>query len=360
MTGRAGVERRGAVVRQALRNPDLRRVLAAFPAVQRRRVGDVGRPARVGLRRWGHPWLGRDRAGPAGPRRPPGRALRGPPRTAVSRARLGAGYATQSLGYLAVGLALVAEAPVAVVGLAAAVASVTVTLTRPTHNALLPEISRTTGDLTAGNAASGSLEALATFLGPLASGLLLAAWGAGGVLLTMAGCSALCVLLVARLATGHPAGRYDGPRPLASARPADRPEGPSRAVDVAAHRGRVRPRRHDGHPPGGAGPGRARHVERRTRILNSALGVGGIAGAALTFTLIGRARLAGPLVLGALVAGLAFAAAGQAGTPAVALSSSPSAAPASSTTTSRPEPSSSGSCPTTCCTRCSASKRPSS
>ena len=58
-------------------------------------------------------------------------------------------------------------------------------MTRPVHNALLPEISHTTADLTAGNAASGSLEALATFLGPLASGLLLAAWGAGGVLLAM-------------------------------------------------------------------------------------------------------------------------------------------------------------------------------
>ena len=61
-------------------------------------------------------------------------------------------------------------------GITVAASSITVTLTRPIHNALLPEISRTTGDLTAGNAASGLLEALATFVGPLVSGLLLAVW----------------------------------------------------------------------------------------------------------------------------------------------------------------------------------------
>jgi CRP-like cAMP-binding protein len=54
-------------------------------------------------------------------------------------------------------------------------------------------------------------------------------------------------------------------------------------------------------------------------LLNSAIGVGGLIGAALTFTLIGRARLAGPLVLGAVGAGAAFALAGQAHTPLVAM-----------------------------------------
>ena len=77
------------------------------------------------------------------------------------------------------GVALLLDAPVAVVGAAAAAASLAVTLTRPTHHALLPRISRTTGDLTVGNAASGSLEAVATFVGPLASGLLLAVAGPG-------------------------------------------------------------------------------------------------------------------------------------------------------------------------------------
>ena len=85
-------------------------------------------------------------------------------------------------GYLAVGISLLLDAPTVVVGGAAAAVSVAVTLTRPTHHALLPRISLTTGDLTVGNAASGTLEAVATFVGPLASGLLLAVVGSGGVL----------------------------------------------------------------------------------------------------------------------------------------------------------------------------------
>lgn len=75
------------------------------------------------------------------------------------------------------------------VAVLAALASVAVSLTRPAHNALLPQVSLTTGDLTAGNALSGSLEAAATFVGPLLSGLLIALWGAGGVLVVMGGAS---------------------------------------------------------------------------------------------------------------------------------------------------------------------------
>jgi hypothetical protein len=53
-------------------------------------------------------------------------------------------------------------------------------------------------------------------------------------------------------------------------------------------------------------------------ILNSAIGVGGILGAALTVLLIGRQRLALPLVAGAVCAGGAFALAGAATAPLVA------------------------------------------
>jgi MFS family permease len=231
------------------------------------------------------------------------------------------GYAAQTLGFLLVGVALVSDAPVAVVGVTAALSAVTVSMTRPVHNALLPEISRTTADLTAGNAASGSLEALATFLGPLASGLLLAVWGAGGVLLAMSVCSAVGAGLTARLVTA-------APRRAAVRRAADgRAEGSLRTVLrnpaarlmsllIAAEYALVGMMdillvvlALDVLGMSDAGPG----------VLNSAIGVGGIAGAALTFTLIGRPRLAGPLVLGALCAGVAFALAGQAGTPVVAL-----------------------------------------
>src|SRR5687767_1633243 len=45
-------------------------------------------------------------------------------------------------------------------------------------------------------------------------------------------------------------------------------------------------------------------------ILNSAIGLGGLLGAAFTFMLVGRQRLGLALVLGGLVAGLPFALAG--------------------------------------------------
>jgi MFS family permease len=320
MSGRVGVEGRGAVVRQALGNPALRRVLAAYL------LFNVAEWATwIGLLVWGFGVGGvRGSSEIALVQLVPGALLAAPTAALLARLPRGRalflGYTAQTLGFLMVGLALVTDAPVAVVGATAALSAVTVSLTRPVHNALLPEISRTTADLTAGNAASGSLEALATFLGPLASGLLLAVWGAGGVLLAMSVCSAVGAALTARLVTA-------APRRAAVRRTADGPEGSLRTVLrnpaarlmsllIAAEYALVGMMdillvvlALDVLGMSDAGPG----------VLNSAIGVGGIAGAALTFTLIGRPRLAGPLVLGALCAGLAFALAGQAGTPVVAL-----------------------------------------
>ena len=320
MSGRVGVEGRGAVVRQALGNPALRRVLAAYL------LFNVAEWATwIGLLVWGYGVGGvRGSSEIALAQLIPGALLAAPTAALLGRLPRGRGlflgYAGQTLGFLAVGVALVTDAPVAVVGVAAALSAVTVSMTRPVHNALLPEISRTTADLTAGNAASGSLEALATFLGPLASGLLLAVWGAGGVLLAMSVCSAIGAALTARLATA-------APRRAVRRVGTDRAEGSLRTVLknpaarlmsflIAAEYALVGMMdillvvlALDVLGMSDAGPG----------VLNSAIGVGGIAGAALTFTLIGRPRLAGALVLGALCAGLAFALAGQAGTPVVAL-----------------------------------------
>ena len=321
MGGRVGVEGRGAVVRQALGNPELRRVLAAYL------LFNVAEWATwIGLLVWGYGVGGvRGSSEIALAQLIPGALLAAPTAALLGRLPRGRGlflgYAAQTLGFCAVGVALVTDAPVAVVGVAAALSAVTVSMTRPVHNALLPEISRTTADLTAGNAASGSLEALATFLGPLASGLLLAVWGAGGVLLAMSVCSAVGATLTARLVTAAPrraavrraaAGRAEGSLRTVLRNPAAR----LMSLLIAAEYALVGMMdillvvlALDVLGMSDAGPG----------ILNSAIGVGGIAGAALTFTLIGRPRLAGPLVLGALCAGLAFALAGQAGTPVVAL-----------------------------------------
>ena len=321
MTGRVGVEGRGAVVRHALRNPDLRRVLAAYL------LFNVAEWATwIGLLVWGYGVGGvRGSAEIALVQLVPSALLAAPAAALLGRLphgrALALGYAAQTIGFLALGAALVTDAPVAVVGITAAASAITVTLTRPTHNALLPEISRTTDDLSAGNAVSGSLEALATFLGPLASGLVLAVWGVGGVLLVMSGCSAVGVLLTASLVTAAPRravvrrasdGRADGALRTVLRNPAAR----LMSLLIAAEYALVGMMdillvvlALDVLGMSNAGPG----------ILNSAIGVGGITGAALTFTLIGRPKLAGPLLLAALCLGLAFALAGQSGAPLVAL-----------------------------------------
>lgn len=321
MSRRVGVEGRGAVVRQALGNPKLRRVLAAYLLFN---VAEWA--AWIGLLVWGYR-VGGVRGSseialvqliPCALFAAPAASLLG--RLPRGRA-LALGYAAQTVGYLGVGLALVADAPRIVVGLTAAASAITVTLTRPTHNALLPEISRTTGDLTAGNAASGSLEAIATFLGPLASGLILAVWGPGGVLLVMSGCSAVGVLLTARLVTAAPRSRVvrrtaDGRATGALGVVLRNPDARLMSLLIVAEYALVGMMdillvvlALDVLGMSDAGPG----------ILNSAIGVGGIAGAALTFILIGRHRLAGALVLGAMCAGVAFALAGQAEAPVVAM-----------------------------------------
>lgn len=321
MSGRLGVEGRGAVVRQALRNSDLRRVLAAYL------LFNVAEWATwIALLVWGYSVGGvRGSAGIALVQLVPSALLATPAAALLGRLprgrALAVAYAAETVGFLALGVALVADAPVAVVGLAAAGSAITVTLARPLHNALLPEISRTTGDLTAGNAASGSLEAVATFVGPLVSGLVLTVWGAGGVLLTMSGCSAVSVLLTARLVTAAPrravVGRAaDGPAHGALRTVLRNPAARLMSLMIAAEYTLVGMMdillvalALDVLDMSESGPG----------VLNSAIGVGGIAGAALTFTLIGRPRLARSLVGGALCAGLAFALAGQSGAPLVAM-----------------------------------------
>src|SRR3954453_21132652 len=95
------------------------------------------------------------------------------------------GYLVQAVTYLATGAALVAEAPYAVVAVLAAAAATAVTLTRPVHYSLLPGLADTTGELTAGNTASGSVEATAAGLGPLVCAALIGPWGTGGVLLVL-------------------------------------------------------------------------------------------------------------------------------------------------------------------------------
>lgn len=244
------------------------------------------------------------------------------PLIAVALARLpggralALGYGAQATTFLACGVALATGAAYPVVVLLATLASVSVTMTRPAHFAVVPDVCDTTAELTTGNAASGWVEAAAMFAGPLLSGLLIVPLGAGGVVVVMGAASVVALLLVVRLR-------------------ASRRLSPGR-VGV-----RERMRQVGGDPVAGvlsllvvgeyvlvgmldillvllaidvlamaeSGPG----------LLNAMLGVGGMVGAVLTVVLVGRQRLVPALILGGLTTGGAIAVAGLSTTPVVAM-----------------------------------------
>jgi MFS family permease len=122
----------------------------------------------------------------------------------VPRGRaLALGYAVQATFFGACGVALAVGAHAAVVVVLAALAAVAVSSTRPVHNAVLPEVARTPAELTAANASTASVEALAILLGPLASSGLILLWGPGGVLVVMGAGCAVAALLGAGVNSRH-------------------------------------------------------------------------------------------------------------------------------------------------------------
>jgi MFS family permease len=234
----------------------------------------------------------------------------------LPRARaLTLGYAIQALAMGAIGLALAVHAPSALVVVLAAVGAVALTLTRPVHHAMLPEISDTTAELTAGNSLSGWAEAAGVFLGPLVSGGLILAGGPSGVVLAMAAASALGAWMTLRMTTYASVPRA----PM----PDEKREHVLRTVvrDPAARllSGLVFALNtlvgladillvvlaFDLLHMSAAGPG----------LLSSAVGLGQIVGAGATVVLVGRGRLAAAVVLAAVVAGVTFAVSGLVSAP---------------------------------------------
>ena len=176
-------------------------------------------------------------------------------------------------------------------------------MTRPVHHTLLPEVSATTGELTAANAASGWVEAAAVFLGPLASGMIAVWWHPGGVLVVMATASSVALLCTIGLGPGVPrvVVLAEDARALAALRAVVRHPA-ARLISglVAAEYAMlgmldilVVVLALDLLDMSTAGPG----------LLNSALGVGGLLGAGLAIMLIGAERLSPALVVGALATG---------------------------------------------------------
>ena len=228
------------------------------------------------------------------------------------------GYAAQAVTTAAAGAAVLLEAPFALVCVLAAASTVAICLTRPVHNTLLPEISDTTSELTAGNAGSGSAEAAGILIGPLISGLLTAWWAPGGVLVVMGVGSALSWWCAAGLGAGIPRVGHAAEDGASSSLQAVLRDPAARLLSglVAAEYVLLGMLdillvvlALDLLDMSDAGPG----------LLNSAIGVGGVVGALFTVVLIGARRLAPAVLGGAVAAGLSVALTGLATSAAVAV-----------------------------------------
>ena len=294
----------------ALRNRRLRRVLGAFL------VFNVAWWANwIAVLVWAYDLGGvRGASGIALAQLIPAAALASPAATLFGRwpraVALTRGYVVQAVIYAGLGTALAVDAPTVVIAVAAVLGSVAITLTRPVHNSLLPEISETTADLTVGNAASGTLEAAGIVLGPLVCAVTIAAWGSGGVVLLMGAATAVAAAATARVSTTTEVVDVSA----AVARPSSRlgvvlhdPAARALSAMVAAESTLIGMidilvvvLALDLLDMSQSGPG----------LLNAAIGLGGLVGAAFTFMLVGRQRLGLALVLAGAVAGLPFALAG--------------------------------------------------
>lgn len=110
-----------------------------------------------------------------------------------------AGYLAQGVTLGATAVALVGGWPPVATIAVATVAAMTFTVTRPIMAVMLPSITHSPGDLTAANAVSGLVENIAKFIGPLASGVILAGADPGTVFAVFGVMSIGSALLAARL-----------------------------------------------------------------------------------------------------------------------------------------------------------------
>jgi predicted MFS family arabinose efflux permease len=108
------------------------------------------------------------------------------------------GYLAQSIAYGAVGMAMLNGAHVAVVIALAAVAATVITVTRPAHGSLVPELATRPDEVTAANVVTSTAEGMGVLAGPALAGLILLRGEPGHVFLAMSG----FVLVAATLVLG--------------------------------------------------------------------------------------------------------------------------------------------------------------
>jgi hypothetical protein len=207
------------------------------------------------------------------------------------------GYAAQAVTLGATAAALLGGAAPILVYALAALGATAVTVTRPTQAALVPALARTPDELTAANVVAGWIESLSLLVAPALTGVLLAVSSPGVVFAVMAGCVAASALFVAPLRGPAPMGSASGAfvETIAGLAAAWKDRNARTVVGVVAAQyvaigaldvlfvvlalGVLQ--------IGASGAG----------YLNAAFGAGGVAGIAATAALIGRPRLAPPLLV---------------------------------------------------------------
>jgi MFS family permease len=225
-------------------------------------------------------------------------------------ASLFAGYMTQAVSIGFTAALMLAAAPVAVVYAGAVVAASAVTLTRPAQAALLPALVDTPAQLTAANVVTGWVDNVTLLAGPALASVLLAIAAPGWALLVFTAVVAVSAVVVAPLRRVEAAGGQEEPeegrgsvldavRDAPGALPAlamlTAEYAVLGALDVLEV---VLAALVLGLGAGGAG------------YLGAAFGAGGVLGAAVALTLVGRHRLARPLLLAGTAWGVAFVALG--------------------------------------------------
>ena len=202
-----------------------------------------------------------------------------------------AGYLVAAFGTAAGGLAIVLDAPFAVVAILSAVGLCGITLIRPTQASLLPQLVTTPAELTAANAVVSFIIGGSILAGPALAAMVLAISGASATLFVAGAMLAVGALTIAFVYRGTAAGA--GPSEpvdlLGGFRQVARNPGAGLvllllglqaitwgAIDVLIVGLAI-----DELGLGGSGAG----------LLAAAVGVGGVIGGAATVALVGRSRL---------------------------------------------------------------------
>ncbi len=218
------------------------------------------------------------------------------------------GYVAQAVGMGATAAVLLAAGPALLAYAFAACAATAVTVTRPTQAALLPSLARRPHELTAANVMSGWIESVTVLVAPLLAGVLINIAGPGWVFVVMA------VVMVGAAALVAP---VPGPPPARS----DAPAGVLRETLEAAHVLRAEPAARAlvtllGVEFVAIGALDVLYAELAigqlglsggwAGYLNAAFGLGGVLAIVVTASLVGRSRLAPPLLGGLAVWFVAF------------------------------------------------------